>query len=641
MSLIPLVALSLPTGAIHAAWIVLWLVLLLGSVAALTGLLLTQWGRSRPMRICVILSLIAHLLLFGYAATIRIAGTATGLEGEIVEVALGDAFLGKLEPARPDKPWEQFPGRVGEIPPLKVPRMDEAEIPETDYVPAAAETPSVTGPLVPARLAAGPPVAAEAPKIEPPPVIATQQRRPQIPSPTRIAEKPSEPQQVPTGEETPVNTAALAATLRPATKQVAAPLDRATLTKRDAENSPAPEDDRPKLVKIEKPPAGEGVQPPRSPGGHQLPELYRLRSANDRARQAGRFGGSPEAEEAVEAGLAWLASAQEDNGSWDPMRWQGGRDRPFGENHRRSAGGRAQSGISALALLAFLGSGHTHMSPGPYQSQVRRGLEYLAARQKKNGSLAGESTLFAATYCHGMASFALSEAYGMTGDARLRPYVERAIAYTLQSQNRQTGGWRYRPSDTGDTSQLGWQVMAIKSAELAGVTVPASAKQGVSRFLSYVSSGRQGGLASYRPGKPPTAAMTAEALFCRLFTGTRPLDPVANEAAEFLLSDPPRAGYSQDDRMNLYAWYYATLALYQRQDAMWDEWNQSLQTTLLATQQQSGPFKGSWSPETEWGPHGGRVYSTAMATLCLEVYYRFLPIYGGTTAKIKQMPPVR
>ena len=107
------------------------------------------------------------------------------------------------------------------------------------------------------------------------------------------------------------------------------------------------------------------------------------------------------------------------------------------------------------------------------------------------------------------------------------------------------------------------------------------------------------------------------------------------------IADPPRAGYSQDDRMNLYAWYYATLALYQRQDTLWDEWNQSLQTTLLATQQQSGPYKGSWSPETEWGPHGGRVYSTAMATLCLEVYYRFLPIYGGTTAKTKQRPPVR
>ncbi len=641
MSLIPLAALSMPTGAIHAAWIVLWLVLLLGSVAALTGLLLTRWGRSRPMRICVILSLIAHLLLFGYAATVRIAGTPTGLEGEIVEVALGDAFLGKIEPARPDKPWEQFPGRVGAIPPLEVPRMDEAETPETDYLPAAAETPPSVAPLVPAQLAARPSVAAAAPKVASPPAFAPRNPRPDTPSPKRIAAKPDEPLPTPRAEETPTNATALAATLRPSVKLIAAPLDRAALAKTDKENAPVTEDDRPKLVKIEKPPAGEGVQPPRSPGGHQLPELYSLRAADDRARQAGRFGGSPEAEEAVEAGLSWLASAQEDNGSWDPLRWQGGRDRPFSENHRRSAGGQAQSGISALALLAFLGSGHTHMSPGPYQNHVRKGLEYLAAHQKKNGSLAGNSTLFAAMYCHGMASFALSEAYGMTGDLRLKPYVQRAIGYTLQSQNRQTGGWRYRPSDTGDTSQLGWQVMAIKSAELAGVAVPATAKQGVTRFLSYVSSGQQGGLASYRPGKPPSAAMTAEALFCRLFTGTRPLDPVANEAAQFLLADPPRPIYSRDERMNLYAWYYATLALYQRQDALWDEWNQSLQTTLLATQQQSGPFQGSWSPETEWGPHGGRVYCTAMATLCLEVYYRFLPIYGGTTAKTVESPPIR
>ena len=136
--------------------------------------------------------------------------------------------------------------------------------------------------------------------------------------------------------------------------------------------------------------------------------------------------------------------------------------------------------------------------------------------------------------------------------------------------------------------------------------------------------------------------MTAEALFCRLFTGTLPTDPVANEAAAYLLADPPRVTHGTGQRMNFYAWYYATLALYQRQDALWEEWNQSLQTTLLATQQQSGALKGSWSPDTEWGPHGGRVYSTAMATLCLEVYYRFLPIYGGRTAtKNKEGKPAR
>ena len=199
MSVILLIALSLPTGAIHAAWIVLWLVLLLGSVAALTGLLLTRWGRSRPMRICVILSLIAHLLLFGYAATIRIAGTATSLEGEIVEVALGDAFLGKLEPARPDKPWERFPGQSGPIPPLEVPRMDEAETPETDYVPAATETPPSAAPVVPARLAARPPVAAAAPEVEMPPTVATRKPQPEKASPMRIASQPDKPIQAPTG----------------------------------------------------------------------------------------------------------------------------------------------------------------------------------------------------------------------------------------------------------------------------------------------------------------------------------------------------------------------------------------------------------------------------------------------------------
>jgi hypothetical protein len=638
----------LPTTTIHLLWIVIWLVLMATASATLIALLLTRWGRSRPLRICVILSLIAHLLLAGYAATIRIAGITSGARGELIEVALGDALFGAHQPARPERPWEKFPGRPAEIPPLSVPRLDEAEIPETDFVPLVAEdTDQVSGPEISASVVTTKRPAAAPPPSSRGPAAAAPTKAPQIEmaGPKRVADLPptevktvagDQPKLVSDGEPLPSN---LPSSLRPQQTLTARPLELAATATESPSGQTAeqgtPESksgDRPKLVKIERPAAGEGPLSAQAPGGHQLPELYRMRAAADRARQAGQFGGNQETEEAVKAGLRWLASAQRADGSWDTVRWGGGRDRAVTDHHRRRAGARAQTGVTALALLAFLGSGHTHIGQGPYQDHVRRGLEYLAAHQRKGGSLAGEATLFASLYCHGMATFALSEAYGMTGDERIRPYVERAVRFTLLSQNRQTGGWRYRPADTGDTSQLGWQVMALKSAELAGLTVPAAAKRGVARFLSYVSSGEQGGLASYRPGNPPNTAMTAEALFCRLFTGTAPLDPVANEAAEYLLADPPEASHSRRKPMNFYYWYYATLALYQRQDALWDDWNRGLQAALLATQHRNGELAGSWAPDTEWGPHGGRVYSTAMATLSLEVYYRFLPLYGGATA---------
>ena len=38
-------------------------------------------------------------------------------------------------------------------------------------------------------------------------------------------------------------------------------------------------------------------------------------------------------------------------------------------------------------------------------------------------------------------------------------------------------------------------------------------------------------------------------------------------------------------------------------------------------------FAGSWDPSGPWGRYGGRLYSTAISTLTLEVYYRLLPLY--------------
>ena len=46
-----------------------------------------------------------------------------------------------------------------------------------------------------------------------------------------------------------------------------------------------------------------------------------------------------------------------------------------------------------------------------------------------------------------------------------------------------------------------------------------------------------------------------------------------------------------------------------------------------------GQAAGTWDPDPQWGGYGGRVYSTATAALCLEVYYRYLPIYGGKTSR--------
>ena len=79
---------------------------------------------------------------------------------------------------------------------------------------------------------------------------------------------------------------------------------------------------------------------------------------------------------------------------------------------------------------------------------------------------------------------------------------------------------------------------------------------------------------------------------------------------------------------NLYYWYYGTLAMFQLQGDYWQQWNEALRTQLLASQRTAGALAGSWDPDAVWGGYGGRIYSTSLSTLCLEVYYRYLPLYS-------------
>ena len=356
-----------------------------------------------------------------------------------------------------------------------------------------------------------------------------------------------------------------------------------------------------------------------------VPLAYRNRQLNRRFENALRQGGSADTEAAVEAALDWLAAQQTPEGVWAAAATGAGREARVLGQDRGGAGAHADAGLTALALLAFLGAGETHLEGGRRQS-VQHGLEYLLRIQRADGELAGSADLFARMYCHGMATLAISEAYALTGDARLRPALDAAIGYTVRAQDPNGGGWRYRPGDSGDTSQFGWQLMSLKSAQLAGLPIPPTVWERARKFLRSVSSGTDSGLASYRPGERPSRTMTAEALFCRiLLDDSQPAQ--AREALRFVAQEPPGVGPD-----NHYYWYYGTLAQFQTQSDSWRGWNAALQRQLLARQHPAGPLRGSWDPDTVWGTHGGRVFSTALSALSLEVYYRYLPLYQTARA---------
>jgi hypothetical protein len=353
-----------------------------------------------------------------------------------------------------------------------------------------------------------------------------------------------------------------------------------------------------------------------------LRALFTLRQGDTRRKYIKLFGGSDESEEAVNRGLVWLAAHQFQDGHWSLDRFH---ERCKGQHPNCSGAGKVRSDTAAtgMALMPFLAAGHTHLS-GQYQKVVAKGIEWLVGQQKGNGDLLSKGdAVHAHMYSHGIASIALCEAYGMTEDLQLKAASEKALGFIVKAQNSSTGGWRYTPGESGDTSVVGWQMMALKSGEMSGLPIPPRTIELLDTWLRRVEANQPvGGLFGYtnRGVKP---SMTAEGLLCLQFMGVDRDDPRMRAGADFLMKNLP----NRNQQKTSYYWYYATQVMYHMQGKYWLAWNEPLRKTLVSTQQTTGQMAGTWTPADNWETQGGRIYATAMKLLVLEVYYRHLPLY--------------
>jgi len=339
-------------------------------------------------------------------------------------------------------------------------------------------------------------------------------------------------------------------------------------------------------------------------GGMGMPLAMRSRGRlSDRIKSLTDKGGSPEAEDAVQRALRWLANVQNKDGSW---------------------GSSYPVAMSGYAVLCFLGHGDTPDS-ATYGPVVRRGVEFLTQTSAKNtGLMASKPGTNGACYEHGIATYALGEVYAMArfGQKNMGLVIEsfeKGVQIILRGQT-EAGGWlyNYNPGAKGDLSVTGWQYQALKAARQTRLDFPTleAQIQKTERFLLHMR-GPRGGFGYNTPGDK--ASLTGVGVL-----GLQMFNPQDNrmaivEGLQLILDSYGRKKWPGAD---LYAWYYNTQATFNFGGAAWDRWNAIFQKELLKNQKPEGNWSHSSASKAK---SDANIYGTVLCTLMLEVYYRYEP----------------
>lgn len=351
--------------------------------------------------------------------------------------------------------------------------------------------------------------------------------------------------------------------------------------------------------------------------------LGRIRSPSQRLLAVYYRGGSSAGERAVDRALAWLSRHQQADGGWN-FDHRGGGDC---NGRCRSPGtlAPARAAATAMALLPFLAAGQTHKQ-GEYKKQIESGLKFLV-RSLQTTEFGGSFTHSGGSmYAQALATIALCEALAMTRDRDLIAPAQSATAFIINTQDPQGGGWRYFPGMPGDTSVTGWQLMALKSADNAYISVPVVTIERMRTFFDYVQHDDGAAYGYTQPDKDSTSS-TPVGLLCRMILGWKREEPALVRGVDSLSIGGPTTD-------NVYYNFYATQVLHHFGGPLWDKWNFKMREGLIASQAKEGHEAGSWmAVETNLADRhaslsGGRLYTTALAALTLEVYYRHLPLYG-------------
>ncbi len=365
-------------------------------------------------------------------------------------------------------------------------------------------------------------------------------------------------------------------------------------------------------------------------------------------KNVGAEGGSKYTENAVMAGLEWLKKHQDvdDSGAWDCDDFM--KHDPAHDKCTGAGKAHYDPGVSGLALLAYLGAGFTDRgtdNDNPYARTVRNGLRYLITIQDDEGCFGPRASQHF-MYNHAIATLGMAEAYWMTRNPRYKKPAQEGLNFIAMARNPYLA-WRYDPrGGENDTSVTGWMVMALKSGKFGGLDIDPDAFEGARAWVDkmtdaefgqvgYVQAGGQAarpeGLQDRFPAEK-SQSMTSVGMLTRILMGEDPRQSAMIKKGANLCLEALPSWNADDGSIDMYYWYYGTLAMFQVGGSPWRKWNEAMKGAIVKHQQPrtSGSKTGSWDPIGPWGPDGGRVYSTANMVMCLEVYYRYDRVVGLT-----------
>ncbi len=409
------------------------------------------------------------------------------------------------------------------------------------------------------------------------------------------------------------------------------------------------EPSEPKLaLPAEKPADDKGtMEEPKAVAVEQPTEvlgLYSARTKPDRAKWITQVGGTPESESGVAEGLAWLARHQAEDGHWGPDCLGSDAGSRCEKEHPCSEPGEPFEGAdTGLAVLAFQAGGHYYFNQHKYSDNVAHGLDIMVAQQGLEGELVGSQNVLAEKpgetskyhmrymYEHAIGTFALAEACATAKAAGQHPnekYLAAAIKAVkfIESQQHDDGGWRYTPNKNAlsDCSVSGWSMLALKTALEAEIKVD---DQTVQRMVAFFKNQADEltGRTHYQTPRYGTDALTGVGMMVDQFVLHQPQSPLVQLAAPYLADQAEGLwGAGHVGASDFYTWYNCTLAMFQAGGDPWNRWNTVIRDHVHKLQIGGEECqRGSWEPNSRWGGPGGRIYTTALGVLTLEVYYRF------------------